>query len=353
MRRATPIAIWAIVIATAASSCFASDWNKQLAAEYLDARQEAWFAWRAPAKDAGGACLSCHTGLTYLLARPALRAALHDATPTKRETALREGITFRLESEKPGRMFKGRTKEPELTQAAAVQAVVETCALATGKAPAEMLAKSLDRMLQLQDAQGGFPWFDLHDSPWEEAKSGYFGGALAAAALDMAPAGYTDKTEVKRQIAAFEEYLKREFSAQPLHHRLTLLSASQGIGKAVPADVRQATLDETARLQHTDGGWTIAELGPWKSKGNLVENAESDNYATAIAVMALQRAGGAKKSVESGLAFLRTHQDAATGAWLASSMNHKYPPESMMFQFMNEAATAYAAIALLESEKKN
>lgn len=107
MRRTHTNVILAILFALGGNCCSAAEWNKQLAAEYLDARQDAWFAWRAPSKDAGGACLSCHTGLTYLLARPALRAALHDATPTKSEVALRDGIVFRLENEKPGRMFAG------------------------------------------------------------------------------------------------------------------------------------------------------------------------------------------------------------------------------------------------------
>ena len=34
-----------------------ADWNPRAAADYLDARQKAWFAW-APAKASGGPCIS-------------------------------------------------------------------------------------------------------------------------------------------------------------------------------------------------------------------------------------------------------------------------------------------------------
>src|ERR1039458_8392900 len=49
-------------------------WDARLAASYLDARQQEWLRW-PPAKATGGTCLSCHTGATYLLARPAFRLA--------------------------------------------------------------------------------------------------------------------------------------------------------------------------------------------------------------------------------------------------------------------------------------
>src|SRR6266700_3789503 len=69
------------------------DWNPALAAAYLDARQEAWFAWpRAQSPD--GPCISCHTGMPYLLARPALRKLLHENTPTMYE----QGLLHRLDS---------------------------------------------------------------------------------------------------------------------------------------------------------------------------------------------------------------------------------------------------------------
>jgi squalene-hopene/tetraprenyl-beta-curcumene cyclase len=66
---------FAAVVALAAIPGFAADWNPRLAAKYLDSRQKEWIAW-PPAMASGVACVSCHTGMPYLLARPALRKAL-------------------------------------------------------------------------------------------------------------------------------------------------------------------------------------------------------------------------------------------------------------------------------------
>src|SRR5262245_14033761 len=85
-----------------AALCIAADWNPKQTAEFLDARQKAWFGWKR-AEAAGGPCISCHTGLTYLLARPALRAALKEPSPTSYETGLRDGFIKRLNGAATGK----------------------------------------------------------------------------------------------------------------------------------------------------------------------------------------------------------------------------------------------------------
>src|SRR5690242_4316042 len=85
-----------VLIAVAVSPGFSADWNQRIAADYLDARQEAWFAWPR-AKVASSACVSCHTGLPYLLARPALRRALGENQPTSYEKRLLEGVQAQAE----------------------------------------------------------------------------------------------------------------------------------------------------------------------------------------------------------------------------------------------------------------
>src|SRR6266404_8537501 len=75
---------------------FCGDWNPKLAADYLDSRQKEWFAWK-PAAGVGGPCLSCHTGMTYLLVRPALRRALGESEPTSYERGLLNAVGARLE----------------------------------------------------------------------------------------------------------------------------------------------------------------------------------------------------------------------------------------------------------------
>src|SRR6059058_3854804 len=83
---------------------FAADWNPRAAADYLDARQKEWFAW--PAANANAKpCVSCHGGLTYLLARPALRRVLHEPDPTTYETGLLDSLRDRLPKRAPLDLF--------------------------------------------------------------------------------------------------------------------------------------------------------------------------------------------------------------------------------------------------------
>src|SRR3989454_5927814 len=83
-------ALWTALMIAFAVPGFSADWNARLAADYLDSRQKEWFAWPR-AKVEGGVCVSCHTGVTYLLARPVLRRALGEGQPTAYEKGLLEG----------------------------------------------------------------------------------------------------------------------------------------------------------------------------------------------------------------------------------------------------------------------
>ena len=78
----------------------------------------------------------------------------------------------------------------------------------------------------------------------------------------------------------------------------------------------------------------------------------SDAYATAYTAFVLQRAGVAPSHppLAKALGWLRTRQDPSTGAWPAVSMNKRYPDGSMPSLFMQDAATAFAAMALIESD---
>src|SRR5947199_10202871 len=82
----------ALVMLVGSAAALAADWDAIGAARYLDGRQKEWFAW-PQAASANGPCVSCHTGMPYLLARPALRQVLHEAAPTMYETKLIDRLT--------------------------------------------------------------------------------------------------------------------------------------------------------------------------------------------------------------------------------------------------------------------
>src|ERR1700692_1452882 len=95
---------WAVLFVFGALPACCGDGNPRLAAEYLDGRQKEWFAWPRAMKT-GVPCVSCHTGVTYLLARPALRKALGEKQPTAYETGLLDGLRGRVAKMTPKEMF--------------------------------------------------------------------------------------------------------------------------------------------------------------------------------------------------------------------------------------------------------
>jgi len=314
-----------LLLAVAPALALAADWNPRAAADYLDVRQQEWSAW--PAANANAKpCVSCHGGLTYLLARPALRRVLNEPKPTAYETGLLESLRGRLPKRAPLDLFPKAT-EPHLSEGAGVESILAAFFLRTPDA--------FDRMWSLQADSGAFPWFSLNLEPWEQTSSAYFGASLAALA-----AGSSHTPQASRLRA----YLVREFDAQPLHHRLMAVWAG-----AVPQSARAAALDELWRKQSPDGGWSLDALGPWKQQPDAPPVTGSNAYATAFAALALEKSGVSDPRLARALAWLRSHQDPK-GYWDAVSMNKRRPPESIPYGFMRDAATAWASLALSDAK---
>ena len=100
-----------------------------------------------------------------------------------------------------------------------------------------------------------------------------------------------------------------------------------------------------------DGGWSTASLGHWKRSDGTPVDTQSDGYATGLAILALERGGVSRSDarVQRGLDWLVQHQDSATGAWSASSLNKSRDPKTDIGKFMIDAATAYAVLALTQN----
>ncbi len=80
----------AALLTLAAAPAFCQNWNARLAEQYMDSRQKEWAAW-PNAHASGVACVSCHTGLPYLVSRPALGRSLDEKSgPTLYEDLLVE-----------------------------------------------------------------------------------------------------------------------------------------------------------------------------------------------------------------------------------------------------------------------
>jgi hypothetical protein len=209
---------------------------------------------------------------------------------------------------------------------------------------------ALDRMWALQvhvgAAKGAWNWFSLDRDPWEMPESRFYGAALAAMAV---PAKDHGRPEA-RELAA---YLQREQAAQSLHNRLMLLWASAGFPEVLPAPARNAVVEEVWKKQQADGSWTMDALGPFQVHADAPRAEGGNAYATAFIAYVMEQAAGdaAGLKLARALGWLRTHQDPECGCWRAASMNERYEPGSMPSKFMADAATSFAALALLGSQK--
>src|SRR5690348_14598402 len=88
-------------------------WNPRTAAAYLDQRQSWWESWPRSARDHGTVCISCHTAVPYALARPELRAILHENEPTPLERKLVADVTTRVRDWSQVRPFYGNDSTPK------------------------------------------------------------------------------------------------------------------------------------------------------------------------------------------------------------------------------------------------
>ncbi len=205
--------------------------------------------------------------------------------------------------------------------------------------------------LQLRNGPdaGAWTWQNFSYSPWEANESQYHWAAMMAVALGKAPDDYRNDPKIAANLAALLGYLRGHYEAQPLLNKVMALWAEGFFPSVVsPAGKRELVKDLYSR-QREDGGWSLADLGTWERKDKSPIENRCDGYATGLVVLMLEAAGphsGAKAHVERGVAWLKANQDKTTGAWPAWSLNKNRDPRSNVGQFMSDAATGYAVLAL-------
>jgi squalene-hopene/tetraprenyl-beta-curcumene cyclase len=317
-------------IVFASLPCVAADWNPRLAARYLDGRQTEWFAWKQAASSEGP-CVSCHTGVPYLLARPALRQRLGDQ-PAAYEKGLEDWL-----------------RAPGASVPPALQGVKTIFAALLLTSSTDDLSKLWSLQLTEGEAKGSWRWYDVNLDPYETSASPVFGSALAALAIGRTSAEYRARPDVREHVNSLIAYLQKDLHGQPLHNRLAVLWAATKLPAAMPEPARRAVIDEALQKQRPDGGWALASLGPWNSHPDAPPHDGSDSYATAYSTYIMIEAGvpPGTPAISRALDWLKLHQDPSTGAWPAESMNKKYPADSMQIKFLQDAATGFACLALL------
>ena len=339
----------------------ATAWNRKAAAAYLDQRSTWWSTWPNAQRDHGTFCVSCHTALPYALARPALRQSLGETGPSASEAALLANVTKRVTMWRDVEPFyPDQTRGiPKTSESRATEAILNAVILSRRDAATGALSdegrRALDNMWALQmktgEQTGAWAWLQFHNEPWEGDSSAFHGATLAAIAVHTAPGGYAASPQIQDRVRALHEYLRKLNEKQPLLSRAMLLWASTTAPALLAREPQQAIVDALLGAQQEDGGWSTATLGAWKRNDGTPLDTRSDGYATGLVTLALESVAGmrAQPPVTRGLAWLVSHQDPATGVWLAVSLNKQRDPASDAGRFMSDAATAYAVLALTQA----
>ncbi len=343
-----------------------AEWRQTAAAEYLDARQAWWMNWPRAARDHGTSCVSCHTTLPYALARPALRSALGETGPPITEAHMLEGVRKRVELwNEIDPFYPDQTVGlPKTSESRGTEAILNALILANRDAHEGQLTsdtrQAFDNLWKLQftrgEGAGVWAWLYFNLAPWESDGAAYFGAALAAVAVGVAPNGYATSAGIQERLGLLVAYLKQGAENRSPFDRVMLLWASTELSGLLTRDEKQSIIRDVMGLQTSDGGWNLASLGPWERRDGLPPDTKSDGYATGLLAFVLQQAGvsPAQENLRASLDWLVNNQDPISGGWPASSLNRERDPESDTGGlFMSDAATGFSVLALTQADRSN
>ena len=292
---------------------------------------------------ADGPCVSCHTGMTYLLARPALRRVLKESQPTMYEVGLLDRLRAKV-GEKPAGALQG------------VETIFSAMFLSREDAMKTMSAhtqKAFDQLWTLQSAdgpsKGGWRWYAANLDPWENTESGRYGASLAAVALVADARGVSQHAEGPRARRVVDAPTCMDsVASRRLHDRLALLLARAFIPDSL------AGVDHRRRARQAAGRWRMDDRvaramdgtpdAPPAARQQRLRHCVHDVRAASRRQSRLRSAPG--ESADVARSRIRIRRPAHGQR---SSMNKRYPEGSMESLFMQDAATAFASLALIEA----
>ena len=344
------------------------NWNPRAAAAYLDRRANWWTSWPAADRGQGTFCVSCHTTLPYVIARPALRKILGEPDPTIPENAVFASVTKRVRLWKAIRPYYDASSRG--TESVLNALILAERSAGTGRIDDDTRT-AFQEMWSLQllsgAERGSWRWLQFGNEPFEGHDSGYYGAALAAAAVAAAPEQYRSQPDIQPNLRLLSDYLNREFSRQSFMNQVVFLWATLKWPGVLPVERQRAIIEAALNRQQADGGWNLAALSltpsdwSWPSlkmffRASLPPlRGKSDGYATGLVTLALEKSDVPRNNphLQQGLQWLMRSQNRAAGEWPSHSLNTRRDPPRELGNFMGDAATAYASLALSTADQSS
>jgi squalene-hopene/tetraprenyl-beta-curcumene cyclase len=346
-------------------------WDKKLAAEYLDGRTERWLGWKASNLGNETSCIACHTGVPYLMSRQRLRSGLGETEFSNAEKKTLASVHQRVEKFNDVTLYyqPPRYGEDKRLQSRGTEAIQNAliCATIDAQSGLENISKVTSvafanlwknqQRLEGSENKGGWSWLDFGLEPWESADAEYYGVSLAAMAVGIAPGNYSQKEDIQKNVAMLRKYLTSRFDGQHLHNKMAVLLASSYLDGLLSEDQEASLVDNIFSKQRPDGGWSLFSLGSrsldgefkWVRSDGTDQVTDSDGYATGYTVYVLKRVGVTldDERMKKAVNWLKSNQ-TEDGNWRGNSVNKKRNHATNIGKFMDDAATAYAVLALLE-----
>ncbi|HTU32300.1 MAG TPA: hypothetical protein VMF66_00700 [Candidatus Acidoferrum sp.] len=333
--------------------------------------------WKGAARGQSTYCVSCHTTIPYVLARPQLDRILGENATSSDEQILINDVVTRVRAWSADKPYYADSKQnPHQSQnARGTESVLNAFILvnhdaATGRLSDDAklaLEHMWNEQIEAGDDKGAWLWQQFGLEPWESRNSVYYGATLAAAAVGMTPKDYQTSAAVQSRVALLRGYLNSHYREQCLLDQIELLWAAGRFTGLIDRNRQSEIIQRAFAEQHSDGGWNTSSLvvvRGWnrarlmgifnRRRDGTPEDERSDGLATGMIISALLQSGipAANPRVQKGLGWLREHQNPVAGSWTASSLNERRDPDSYIGLFMSDAATGYAVLALSEASVK-
>ncbi|QDS94019.1 hypothetical protein FF011L_27960 [Roseimaritima multifibrata] len=303
----------------------AKSFSAKQAAIYLD---RASLTWQKEKK-----CVTCHTNMPYMFARPALASVQPDSGEVRQ--FFEQYRTVRWKDKRP--------TENQGFWAIVVAAGLTFNDLQTTGKLSPVAKDVLDMLWTAQREDGGWNWPDCDYAPMEI--DDHYGVTVAALTVGIAPDGYS-KTE---QAKAGLEKLRGYFANNPpksLHHRAMIAWASVRIEGLASDQQRAETLKELLSLQLPDGGWSTAGfLTDWKGlerdSGLPLDTDTSDAYGTGLVIVISRELGipADDPRLQKAIGWILANQ-RESGKWFTPS------PVNDAGNLISNTGSAYAVLAL-------